>query len=156
MSVLSFPMYNGKKLFVLPRDARGTYLNEQQTAKSYQLYCLFPDPIHGLQFFVIRHVTYLYWIFLPLYAAVNIMPALVIPRTKRLKTCARGNALLTAFPGSCVLSVALFVLRLYRAAHQDPAGGAGCRGKTKTEWRLPRHSVLCPDLLSTLLPPPSR
>ncbi len=64
----------------------------------------------AMQFFVIRHVTYLYWIFLLLYTAVNIMPAFVLPRTKRLKTCASGNALLTEFLDSCVLSVALFVL----------------------------------------------
>ncbi len=64
----------------------------------------------AMHFFVIRHVTYLYWIFLLLYTAVSIMPAFVLPRTKRLKTCASGNALLTEFLDSCVLSVALFVL----------------------------------------------
>lgn len=61
-------------------------------------------------FFVIRSRTGLYWIFLLLYIAVNLFPTFVLPRTKRLKTCARGNALLTEFLGSAALSVVLFVL----------------------------------------------
>lgn len=61
-------------------------------------------------FYVIRSRTGLYWIFLLLYIAVNLFPAFVLPRTKRLKTCARGNALLTEFLGSAALSVLLFVL----------------------------------------------
>lgn len=61
-------------------------------------------------FFVIKHVTSLYWIFLLLYTAVNLFPTAALPRTKQLKTCARGNALLMEFLGSSVLSVLFFLL----------------------------------------------
>ncbi|MDE7417953.1 MAG: triacylglycerol lipase [Lachnospiraceae bacterium] len=61
-------------------------------------------------FFVIKGRTSLYLILFPLYAAVNVFPTFVLPRTKRLKTCAKGNALLTEFLGSAALSVILFVL----------------------------------------------
>lgn len=65
-------------------------------------------------FFVIKNVTSLYWIFLLLYIIVNIFPTFVLPRTRRLKTCARGNALLMEFLGSAVLSVLLFILGFTR------------------------------------------
>ena len=61
-------------------------------------------------FFVIKGRTSLYWIFLLLYAVVNIFPTFVLPRTKRLKACAKGNALLTEFLGSAALSVILLIL----------------------------------------------
>lgn len=61
-------------------------------------------------FFVIQKMTILYWIFLPLYVFVNIFPTFVLPHTRRLRTCARGNALLVEFLGSAVLSVLLFIL----------------------------------------------
>lgn len=61
-------------------------------------------------FFVLKSVTSLYWIFLLLYITVNVFPTLALPRTKRLKTCAKGNALLTEFLGSAALSVLLFIL----------------------------------------------
>lgn len=61
-------------------------------------------------FFVIKHVTNLYWIFLLLYVAVNLFPTFALPHTKRLKTCAKGNALLTEFLESAALSVLLFIL----------------------------------------------
>lgn len=65
-------------------------------------------------FFVLKSVTGLYWIFLLLYIIVNIFPTFVLPRTRRLKTCARGNALLMEFLGSTVLSVLLFILGFTR------------------------------------------
>ncbi len=63
-------------------------------------------------FYVIKSVTSLYWLFLLLYAIVNIFPTFALPRTKRLKTCARGNSLLIEFLGSSVLSALLFILSL--------------------------------------------
>lgn len=65
-------------------------------------------------FFIVRKETGLYWIFLLLYVVVNIFPALVLPRTKRLKTCAKGNALLIEFLVSAALSVILFILGFTR------------------------------------------
>lgn len=65
-------------------------------------------------FFVIQKMTILYWIFLPLYVFVNIFPTFALPHTRRLRTCARGNALLVEFLGSAVLSVLLFILSFTR------------------------------------------
>lgn len=65
-------------------------------------------------FFVLKNVTNLYWIFLLLYIIVNLFPTFVLPRTRRLKTCAKGNALLMEFLGSTVLSVFLFILSFTR------------------------------------------
>ncbi len=45
---------------------------------------------------------------LAVYFMVNIMPVLILPKTKRLKACARGNALLIEFLISTALSVSLF------------------------------------------------
>lgn len=61
-------------------------------------------------FLVLKNLTGLYWLFLLLYAAVNLFPTFVLPRTKRLRTCARGNALLMEFLCSAFLSVLLFIL----------------------------------------------
>lgn len=61
-------------------------------------------------FYVIKEVFRFFWIFIVLYVAVNIFPVFVLPRTKRLKTCAKGNALLIEFLGSTALSVVLFIL----------------------------------------------
>lgn len=60
--------------------------------------------------FVIKETSKLFWIFLPLYIVVNIFPVFILPRTKRLKNCAKGKALLIEFLGSTALSIALFVL----------------------------------------------
>ncbi|MDE6619692.1 MAG: hypothetical protein K2K74_04210, partial [Lachnospiraceae bacterium] len=65
-------------------------------------------------FFFVKKITSLYWVFLLLYAAVNFFPTWILPRTKRLKTCARGNALLLEFLCSAVLSVILFFLSFTR------------------------------------------
>jgi len=61
-------------------------------------------------FFVIKNMTGLYWIFLLLYVMINIFPTFTLPRTKRLKACAKGNALLMEFLGSAALSIVLFLL----------------------------------------------
>lgn len=61
-------------------------------------------------FFVIKEYLNLFWIFLPLYIVANIFPAFVLPRTKRLKNCAKGKALLIEFLGSTALSIILFIL----------------------------------------------
>lgn len=61
-------------------------------------------------FFVLKQLTDLYWIFLILAVIINIAPALVLPRTRRLRRCARGNALLIQFLGSAVLCFVLFFL----------------------------------------------
>lgn len=61
-------------------------------------------------FFVLKNTTNLYWIFLFLYIAVNLFPSFALPRTKRLKTCAKGNALLIEFLWSAALSVILFLV----------------------------------------------
>lgn len=60
-------------------------------------------------FLIFNKFIHLSWIFLFLYAAVNIFPALVLPRTRRLKSCAKGNALLIEFLCSAALSVLLFL-----------------------------------------------
>ncbi len=65
-------------------------------------------------FLFVKKMTSLYWVFLLLYAAVNFFPTWILPRTKRLKTCARGNALLLEFLCSAVLSVILFFLSFTR------------------------------------------
>ncbi len=61
-------------------------------------------------FFVIKECSSLFWVFLPLFIAGNFFPAFRLPRTKRLKNCAKGKALLIAFLGSTALSFALFIL----------------------------------------------
>ncbi len=65
-------------------------------------------------FFVLKTITGLYWIFLPLYVVVNLFPTIARPRTRRLRTCAKGNALLREFLGSSALSVLLFILSFTR------------------------------------------
>ncbi|MDE6220085.1 MAG: triacylglycerol lipase, partial [Lachnospiraceae bacterium] len=61
-------------------------------------------------FFFVKKITGLYWVFLLLYVAVNFFPTWILPRTKRLRTCARGNALLLEFLCSAALCVLLFLL----------------------------------------------
>lgn len=61
-------------------------------------------------FYIVKEKFSLYWLFLLLFAAINIFPAFVPLRTKRLRTCAKGNALLVEFLGSTILSVILFCL----------------------------------------------
>ncbi len=61
-------------------------------------------------FFVFRECSSLSWILLPLYIAGNFFPVFRLPRTRRLKNCARGKALLVEFLGSTALSIALFIL----------------------------------------------
>lgn len=46
------------------------------------------------------------------YILINLFPAWILPRTKRLRTCARGNALLIEFLISTAFSVVLFVYSL--------------------------------------------
>lgn len=65
-------------------------------------------------FYIFKDLISWSWIFLILYVAVNLVPVFVLPQTKRLKTCARGNGLLIEFLGSAALSVALFVLSFTR------------------------------------------
>lgn len=51
-------------------------------------------------------------LFLGAYIVINIAPVFVLPRTKRLRACARGNALLIEFLISTALSVAFFIQSL--------------------------------------------
>lgn len=61
-------------------------------------------------FFILREITRFFWVFIILYIMVNIFPTFTLPRTKRLKICATGNALLIEFLISTALSVLLFLL----------------------------------------------
>lgn len=61
-------------------------------------------------FFIFKEQIPYFWFFIILYAAINIFPVFVLPETKRLKTCAKGNGLLIEFLGSAALSVLLFIL----------------------------------------------
>ncbi|MBO5033489.1 MAG: triacylglycerol lipase [Lachnospiraceae bacterium] len=61
-------------------------------------------------FFIFKERMPYFWIFIILYVIINIFPVFVLPETKRLKTCARGNGLLIEFLGSTALSVLLFLL----------------------------------------------
>lgn len=49
-------------------------------------------------------------VILAAYIFINIFPVFVLPKTKRLRACARGNALLIEFLISAALSMAFFVL----------------------------------------------
>lgn len=70
-------------------------------------------------FFIMKEVLDFFWIFIVLYIIINIFPAFVLPRTKRLKTCANGTALLIEFLGSTSLSVILFLLSLTQVLSVD-------------------------------------
>ncbi len=61
-------------------------------------------------FLVFQKCSGLFLIFLPFYIAGNFCPVFSLPCTKRLKNCAKGNALLIEFLGSAALSIALFIL----------------------------------------------
>lgn len=50
------------------------------------------------------------------YIFINIVPVFVLPKTKRLRACARGNALLMEFLISAALSVIFFVRSLAHAS----------------------------------------
>lgn len=49
------------------------------------------------------------------YIVINIAPVFVLPRTKQLRACARGNALLMEFLISTALSVVFFIQNLFRS-----------------------------------------
>ena len=50
------------------------------------------------------------------YVLINIFPTVILPKTRRLRACARGNALLIEFLISTVFSVAYFVASIIRGA----------------------------------------
>jgi len=59
--------------------------------------------------YVFRSHTGIMLLLLAAYVVVNIAPTAVLPRTKRLRACARGNALLIEFLISTALSIVFFV-----------------------------------------------
>lgn len=61
-------------------------------------------------FYVLKENISYFWIFIILYILINFFPVLVLPKTKRLKRCAKGNGLLIEFLGSTALSVIVFIL----------------------------------------------
>ncbi len=61
-------------------------------------------------FYIIKETLHTFWPFLVLYVAINLFPIFILPRTKRLQTCAQGTALLIEFLGSTALSILLFLL----------------------------------------------
>lgn len=83
---------------------------KQKTIKTLN-YILFSICIFmSSNFYVIKEITGLFWIFIAAYVLINIFPAFMLPRTKRLKNCAKGNALLIEFLGSTALCIILFIL----------------------------------------------
>lgn len=94
----------------MPVNMGGSYTMRDKMMNfiNYTLFSLFL--FVASNFYIFKELIPWSWIFIIIYVAVNFVPVVVLPRTKRLKTCARGNGLLIEFLGSAVLSVALFIL----------------------------------------------
>lgn len=66
-------------------------------------------------FYVLSQSMGMMALLLALYFMVNIVPVLILPKTRRLKACARGNALLIEFLISTAFSVGLFLWNVINA-----------------------------------------
>ena len=67
-------------------------------------------------FYVFRDYVLFTALLLTAYVLINIFPTVVLPKTRRLRACARGNALLIEFLISTVFSVAYFVASIIQGA----------------------------------------